>query len=916
MKIDPKLFLRALGSSLPEDPSEHNHSKPIKCRCPLHAGEDTMSVMYTSDGNMVFRCVEHTCNFNGDAIALVCARFNVSIKAAVEMFKPGGMLASCTREPMSTDDASVYLGKANTQQRIKSYLSKCQQLLARNPAKCKLRPGLTPANLKLLPPEVGLLDISDDMPEAFSEFRKSKYKKANLITFPFTYNGEVTHVLVVDADNTAFRRDICITRQGLGVFGEDITAYTKNHTIAAFTDPVTASIYYGTIQPTSSSRPPVMAVSGFPLPHSFSGLHGISIVGTADAPITLDYLLSAVEADDIVEGEELQPYVGVCSCTRDIRDVKEVLYSAMSQAEQEVKTLERAIADEINRLVKAGKRELVFDAFQQHQPPQHLIEAVAESINTSKYDEDCLSIVRSIAATEVGKHVLGNKKTILSSATGTICAGSKGANDVMSNFGIRIDKRVRGADGSDYFVCLISPADRGVTPVYVNIPESTCSSVSRMRSLISKAFSASGQSPYIAMYDVPGVSWYDVMSKLAEGCSVRKEVTSLGVNDIRDIYFPNSIISTRTNEVLNQDDVSHVDEDVCNRYSAVHNTENANFMLPFKLLAEKCDNIEVGAFLAGLMHFMGHTVVLARYGRWASNKAKHLFFVETEPGCFDSAIAKLNSVFTDAPLAEISTSAPVRSLSRYSQLGTLPLICRIPRVDNIQRLLKAVDSSEFPIIGIVDSFTASALNGRVNAAYITPSNEATAAYSIHDKTVYDIRESFPHMLLKMCTDSKVQEEIQDGQVCTRAFEHMCSVLGIPSSKLLQNMCSKVFAGAGMSGVDSFFDRLHFGTTGISSKMNLCIVYGKPQRDFSFTKRGQHIFVMEDRVLIGKYVVDLVNKFSHNVFSVDQLNEELYQREMLVALPDDVDVDESRCWCIPREIYDEKIVRKPIQLDDV
>lgn len=916
MKIDPKLFLRALGSSLPEDPSEHNHSKPIKCRCPLHAGEDTMSVMYTSDGNMVFRCVEHSCNFNGDAISLVCARFNVSIKAAVEMFKPGGMLASCTREPMSSDDANVYLGKANTQQRIKSYLSKCQQLLARNPSKCKIRPGLTPANLKLLPPEIGLLEISDDMPEAFSEFRKSKYRKANLITFPFTYNGEVTHVLVVDADNTAFRRDICITRQGIGVLCEDITAYPKNHLILSFTDPVTASIYYGTTQPTSSGRPPVMAASGFPLPHSFSGLHGIVIVGTADAPVTLDYLLSAAETDDVVEGEEVQPYVGVYSYSRDIRDIKESMLDALTPTEPNVKTVEAAIAEKINNLVKAGKREQIFEAFQQHQPPQHLLDAIAEAINTSKYDDDCLAVVRSIAATEIGKHVLGNKKTILSSSTGTSCIGPRDSNGILSNFGIRIDKRVRSADGSDYFVCMITPADRSITPVYVNIPESTCGSVTRMRSLISKAFSASGQSPYIAMYDVPGISWYDVMSKLAEGCSVRKEVTSLGVNDIRDIYFPNTIISTRTNEILNQDDVSHVDDDVSGRYSGIRNTENANYMLPFKLLAEKCDNIEVGAFMAGLTHFMGHSVVLARYGRWASNKARHLFFVETEPGCFDSAIAKLNAVFTDEPVAEISTSAPVRSFSRYGQLGTLPLICRIPRVDNIQRLLKAVDSAEFPIIGIVDSFTASAMNGRVNAAYITPSNEATSAYSIHDKTVYDIRDAFPQMLLKMCTDGKSQEEIQDGQICTRGFEHLCTLLGVPSSKLIQNMCSKVFAGAGMSGVDSFFDKLHFGTTGISTKMALCIVYGKPQPDFSFTKRGQHIFVMEDKVIIGKYVVDLVNKFSHNVFSVDQLDEELYQREMLVALPDDVNVDKNRCWCIPRDVYDEKIVKKPIQLDDV
>jgi hypothetical protein len=142
-------------------------------------------------------------------------------------------------------------------------------------------------------------------------------------------------------------------------------------------------------------------------------------------------------------------------------------------------------------------------------------------------------------------------------------------------------------------------------------------------------------------------------------------------------------------------------------------------------------------------------------------------------------------------------------------------------------------------------------------------------------------------------------------MCTRCYNHLGKILGVPTTKLMHNMCSKVFAGAGMSGVDSFFEKLHLGMVGIG-KMSLCVVYGRPQDEHSFTKRGQHLFVLEDKVLIGKYVVDLVNKYSRNVFSVEQLDTEMYEREMLVGIPDDINIDSSRCWCIPKDIFDARI----------
>jgi hypothetical protein len=837
------------------------------------------------------------------------------------MLRPGGMLAACMVEPMRSEEAEAYIGKANTQLKIKAYLTRCQQLLARNPYKCRIRPGLSQSNMQLIPPEIGLLEINDDMPEAFSEFRKAKYKKSNLITFPYTYNGDVTHVTVVDADNTAFRYDVSIIRPDFGVFGEEALCSNDIKHIVAMTDPIAASVFFGTLQTSMGRRAPVVAISGFPLPHTFSGVADVDLLDLADSRISIDFMLSAMESDDIVEGEEVQPKLKVYSYRYGSRDAKQDLFNFMKLSGihscdgEEGVSIEYAVARELNRLIESGKKDDAINILKEHPLSPHAKESIAAAVNERMYSSECLDILKETTAYDTGKLVLGNKKVLVSTATSLRCLGSLGADNVLTNFGIRVDRRVRGED-VDYLDCLITPDDKSIVPVSVKIPEKIWHSHTRIRSLISNAFAETGQTPYIAMYDASGVGWYDVMSKLAEGCKVRKNIVKLGVNDIRDIIFPEVLVSTRTNDVKRQENVLSVSDCSISRYSGLRAVPVSDFSLPFKLLAEKCDNIEVGAFMTGLCHAIGHQVIFARYGRLNTSKARHMFFVETEPGCFDNALSKLNSIFTDEPIAEISSSAPVKSITKYKNIGSLPLICRIPRVDNVQRLINAIDDIDFPLIGIVDSYTASLLTGRVSAVYVTPSDEADRHYMIQPKTVSDIRDAFPYMLMKMCTNGKVVEELSCNYICTSCYEHMCSLIGVPRTKLMNNMCNRVFAGAGMSGVDSFFDKLHLGITGINSKMSLCVVYGNPQPEHSFTKRGQHIFVLEDRVIIGKYVVDLVNKYSKNVFSVEQLDTELFEREMLLNMPEGLEIDKSRCWCIPRDIFDDKIVRKPIQIEKI
>ena len=130
---------------------------------------------------------------------------------------------------------------------------------------------------------------------------------------------------------------------------------------------------------------------------------------------------------------------------------------------------------------------------------------------------------------------------------------------------------------------------------------------------------------------------------------------------------------------------------------------------------------------------------------------------------------------------------------------------------------------------------------------------------------------------------------------------------------MKTIAMSYFPGIGLSGVNMFFDFLHRGIIDDRKQTHICVLNEAPQKGYSFTGRGQHVFVLKDRVIIGHNVVDLVNKASDNTFAIDQLSQELSERQLLEDIPEDLNLDPKRCWCIPRDVWQKDIIRPPVQL---
>lgn len=920
MKLDPGLFLDALGTQLEGDPEETGRTTPMSCKCPLHGGDGRLFVYQDPSGGFLFRCEDPSCHFRGDAIALVAAKYGISVKAAVGMLRSDGVLSRCLMEPMSAAEADELCDRAATQAKIRAYLSKCSQQLARNPTKSRIRAGLDVSTYHLIPPEIGLLVISDDMPDAFSEYKKKKYRKSTLLTFPYTYNGDVMHVRIFDVQTHSEIDDIVVVRPDLGVFCEDSVLDGSSEPVSAVSDPVAMSVYYGTLRKSMLNRPRLVSISGFPLPNSFDGISTLNMLEFSDSKVSLDFLLEPLGNNDVVEGAVRQPNIRFYRRAGQALDASPDLYERAAgfyrHGDEDGMTALEVLASRMSELADLGKSDQIEEALRKHPLSCENREHLLEFISNGGLNDECRRLLCDTSADGLKKLVLGNRKTLVTDPTALYVEKSNLERMPLANFGIRVSNRTRGYDGIDYLECSVTPEDKTIAPVDIRIPESAWSSAQRMRRLISMAFSAKSEAPYIAMYQQAGIDWYDVMLKLAEGCAVRREIVNLGVDEMHDVQFPLVSVEPRTKTIKQQNDLLNVPECVYSRYSSVGTRLSTDAATPLRVLMDRSDGMQSAALLAGLGYTVYRIACLSKREKHPSHGGRHLFFVETEENCFDDTLSAINELFTDDPVVDISPGAPVKSLSRFRQLGSLPLVCRIPRVENIQRLLSVLDEVEFPVIATVDSYTASLLNGRIRAEYVTPSNEHPSSLQVQDTLLRALSAAIPQIVLDACTGETQDDANARAPSSVLGYRMLCRMAGRPDTGCVKNLVSLVFAGAGMSGVDSFFEKLHFGVTGISGKFRLCIVNGAPQPGYSFTRRGQHIFVMDDVVLIGKYAVDLVNKFSTNVYSIAQLDAELREREFLVAPPEELDFDTSRCWCLPREVYEDRILGKPLILDKI
>lgn len=865
-------------------------------------------------GETLFRCRDPKCGFRGDAVSLYSEVKRISIKDTLERFRPGMELAHTLLEPLKESEVKAYLDNDSSQVRFSAFVSKCQQALRKTPEKCLVRPGISSISLGLIPPELGLM-INQDLPDEIKKLGKSVLSNENLLVCPYTYNNLITHLEICDCNFSDTRRRIQVTRSDVGVFLEDFEEVPER--LLVTDDPLVSVILYGNLKRTSGKKPPIIAASGFPLPNSFSETKFIRLFSTEDHPLSLEYAVSVLSKQEIVAGTNIQPHVDIWECHKKTIDIlEEDVVRCFEQNNLRTASLEKWIARKINALYSEGKLSEISSVMNKYPVSETARNILCSEIEKSGYNPELKEFIAPKQSTYAENIVLGNGRTVLSEPTELCVVGNHGKVYVLCNVGFKVDSKIKSYDGSEILVCTITPSDASIPSMKVQLPESVWNKAGKIQNIVTKAFTNRGFTPYVAFYDTRYCTWRDVLSKLSENCVLHQEVTELGLDEFSDLHLPEFILRN-SGAIEKQTQIFTLPEPVLRAYSGISADCELGFANAFIKLFNSCNNLYISAFTCGLLHVLYQMT----YGRYRPLSAKkhahrHLFFVETEPGIWSVVFKQLSNLFSgDDFVPTVNYSDPGSTFKDYRTLGTLPLICSIPSMGN--KLAKAIDENSLDVMGLVDSTTAVMTNGHVSATYLTPSSEENVSISMIDPNAIDeIRKAFPAFLQWYTKNADISSAYRTAQLpCISVFHECCRLLQIDPcpSCLLERIAKSYFPGVGMTGVTTFFDMMHRAVVS-DDRRRICVIHDAPEKGCSFTRRGQHVFVMKESVIIGHNVVEYINKESMGKFSVEQLTEELTERQLLVPIPYELDLDPKRCWCIGRETWESEIIRPPITID--
>jgi len=937
MLVNIPEFLKVFAVSIPQQQTGVNRSLPsLRCRCPLHQDanpDGSLVVTQNPDTyDVKFACTDSRCGFRGDPVAFVSVARKISVQAAMELFRPGGEFAHTLPEPLRSSDIEAYLHDSGAQASIKAFLSVGEHALRIAPEKAGIRPGLSATHSKVVPSGPALFVPPSDgtVPNCLVEFSKPKYKGRQIMLYPYTYDGNVSAIDVLDASNPFFSERVQVTRSDIGVFGEYLYSNRgpsfQGKTVYVCKTPLAATRFRCAYLQSSMGIEdiPAVSIAGLPLPDSFADLHTVVLVSFPDAAFTADDALQMLASDPFISGSQTCPSIKIHLCKKRIVDLTSEDARVLADRAKTGRDVAEWCVSTLIDLVSKGRSQEVGKTISAHPMSKMLSEELSRFALTCKEDREACAEVAKLfsapAAPVTSSIVLANGKAVKKTASSILALYPNGCTETLSNVGLSVESKILSCDGVETSLCMVTPPDKDIPPVSVSIPE-TDYSPQRMQRVVQKAFTTRGYNPYVAFYQMKGYDWRDIMGRLSERCVVQKEVSELGIDDVSDVQFPGFTLRS-SGDLVKQSRVFTLPDHVLRVYGGLSiDSQPEDPATAWRKCFSSCDNLYVAAFTLGVMHVL-YQATFGLYKPEAARKHanRHFFFVETEPGIWGTVFKQVADLFSGSDFTPtINYSSPSESLSEYSKLGNLPLIAYVPTIGG--KFSKALDESRVDLVGILDTSTAVMTNGKISAVYVTPSSDIPANRSVIASSDLDtLRRSFPWLLSLFVKEANIDAAYRSSTApCLTAFKECCRVLGVETTSVVDEIAKTWFPGTGMNGVSIFFDMMHRGISE-DGKPKVCVMEGRPPENRSFTQRGQHVFVMGDCAIVSHVVVDMFNQKFKGVceFSTEQLTRELEDRDMLTPLPEEVSsyVDGTRCWCLRREVWETNIVRPPINLSQI
>ena len=814
-------------------------------------------------------------------------------------------------------DLETYVSRKSAQAEVDAHLAVCTERLRQAPHLGNVRAGLSSSSLRQLPPDTGL-HVRENAPRQFAVLDTPRYRRTNMTLYRYRFDGETSCIDVQNPKTLQREHRIRVTGD-CGVYLGDYRFGEVPTVLLATHDPRIAAQAYGAWRAETTLPSPVVGVAGFPLPRRFEAVRTLYLLNAPDSPLPLEVAVRAL----------MGPVVYGCDDGPDIRVVTPRAASSKITAEdlrrlpkaREYKPLrvwlqETLIAmsdrrEEIaNALLQAGASESVrleLVGLVGPMAPQALVETL--SLPTRDPD-DVLQLAsgRLVKVTPVGIwNARRNRKT-----------GEVETTTALANVGITVDSRVADG-GSEVAVCTVTHPDSDVPSVAVRIPKSHWSNPDDMADDIRSAWAETGRTPYVAMYRSACCSWADVMQLLGSRCPVQTGIRALGATPDGAVNFP--AIAAANGRTSVQTKAGLVPDFVQAAWSAVGRDagvtpEEAMETVRSLLGAEA--SLERTGLAAGYAHalYCAAGVMFDRSG--VRRPPAHLVFVETEPGIWDSVLRTLAYLFSGSeyvPLMDYGNRSGF--LRRWSALGTLPLVTRLPSAED---LAKDVCASPVPLIAVADPLTSLGLSGHGVTSFVLPNVEASECDPVSPDEISALRSAFAAIAAARAGTGWM--DLSHGSPRASSTAALSVIVSLSGSQEPGTVAAAAmrsvkgrYPGVGLTGATTFLAVLHREVTakahGDHENLHVTIVNGVPActLEASFNERGEHVFLCPDYVLVSRSVVGLINRERTFLFDAEQLSREFSENGILAdGVPESLGIDPRRVWAFPRAVWESEVVR--------
>ena len=855
-------------------------------------------------------CECRACRASGDFAVLVARGSGQSVGDVVRD------LAGRDELEASARDVDAYISRKTAQAEVETYFARCAAILHESPHLGNIRAGLSLATLRQLPPDTGMY-TPQDAPAAFALLSTPRYRRVPMTLYRYRFDGETA---CVDAQNpkTLQREHRLRVTGDVGVYLGDYPPDDVPEVLLATPNPRTAGQIYGAWRAESTRPPPVIGLAGFPLPYRFAAVRTLYLLDAVDAPLPLAFAIRAM-CQPMVYGTDYAPSVRVLAPRCPVSGIMAEDVRRLAGAAAYGSALRTWLAEKLLQL--GDRQEEVANALLQAGASENVRAEIADLLGPAA--PQTLRDVIMLPTTDPDDILtLGNGRLVKNTPVGIYAAvrnrktGETAPKTLLCNVGLTVEARIADR-GCETAVCTVTHPDTDVPTVSVRIPRNHWGNPDAIAEDIRAVYAETGRTPYVAFYRATGYAWADLMQLLGSRCAVQSGLRALGAASDGTVNFPNTVVSAK-GTTAPQTKAGLLSPLVTAAYSA----------LPAEVSAEDADGLDrfisspvsLGrtGVAAGLLHTLFCVTGRLFDPSGARRPPAHLVFVETEPGVWDATFRTLAYLFSGSGYVPLMDYADRPGFLRdWAELGTLPLITRLPAAEDIATVLAA---SPVSVLAVTDPLTALTCSGRGTVSFVLPNVESSATDELAPSELDTLRRAFVATVCAKAGSGWL--DIPAGGPMPSSTPCLSALGALSDEREASTVAGGLYRsvkgrypGIGLTGARAFFSVLHRAYTTMTGRnpgdIQMTVVPGAPADTVrtSFNERGEHIFVLPDQVLVSRSVVQLINRQHAFLFDAEQLSREFEENGIISPdAPGLLGIDGRRVWVFPRAVWDSEVVR--------